>query len=609
MDRITQFRRVIGLSAAGLIAGVGVSASALAAGPIVAAAAPGFIPASTLGPILGPIQGSEPFNQELLSPAPAGEARFGSAVAVSTNTVVVGAPGDMTAGPDAGAVHVFLRDEITGAFSAAQELRPTSVGPFDRFGAAVAVGGNLLVIGAKGDDGAAPNAGAAYVFRRFGFAAPFVLTQKLVAPNGGVSDCFGASVAVLGNKIAIGAPRADETAFDAGTVYSYTFDFATGITTLDGVIQDPSGRAGDGFGEALAVSPGTLAIGAGRLDAPSGVQNTGGVLIYEAQGPSHQLAWVKVQTLFPGTPSAFAGFGSVLAMEPPRPGAAGTLVVGAPEAQSPQNAISKGSVSVFTSALPVQWSEVFCYGLQESGSGNRLGASVAVEGDAVLVGAPGRTPAGTTLDNVGSVDLLRRSAGSAWAVERTIDLPGANESWFVGSAVAMGAGLPIIGARGAWSVAGVEGRGAAWSVCHTWAPLGDLLCAPAVPNSTGTPASLVAHGSEVATARNVILEAGFLPRFSFAYALASKDSGFSALPGGSQGNICLTGAVGRIVQEFRQAGTDGRISIALDTTTMPQPNGAESIAAGETWWFQVWYRDANPGVTSNFTDAVGITFH
>ncbi|MFT7075416.1 MAG: hypothetical protein ACJA0P_001420, partial [Planctomycetota bacterium] len=134
MDRITQFRRVIGLSAAGLIAGVGVSASALAAGPIVAAAAPGFIPASTLGPILGPIQGSEPFNQELLSPAPAGEARFGSAVAVSTNTVVVGAPGDMTAGPDAGAVHVFLRDEITGAFSAAQELRPTSVGPFDRFG-------------------------------------------------------------------------------------------------------------------------------------------------------------------------------------------------------------------------------------------------------------------------------------------------------------------------------------------------------------------------------------------------------------------------------------------------------------------------------------------
>ncbi len=551
---------------------------------------------------------AEPFNQALVAPSVAELAQFGSALAVSEKTVVVGAPGDSSAGTAAGAVHVYLRDELTGAFTETQVLQPPTLTAFDRFGGAVAVGGNVLVVGAKGDDEVAPNAGAAYVYRRFGFGAPFTLTNKLVAPNGGVSDCFGASVAVLANKLAVGAPRSDETAFDAGAVYTFTFDFQANQASYDGPLLDPTGAAGDGFGTALAISPAVLAVGSARLDAPSGPQNTGAVVVYEAQGSGTSPVWVKVQTIFPSVPSSYAGFGSALAMEPPRPGTSGTLVIGAPEAQPLQSNVHKGSVSVYTSGLPVQWSEAFQYGLQEAGSGNRLGASVAVEGDVILAGAPGREPLGGQDENVGSMDLLRFSSGTGWAVERTIEMPGASDSWFVGEAVALRSGYPLVGAPGAVLDSGLEDQGTAWSVCHTWAPLGELLCAPAVPNSTGHPASLVARGSAVASARSLTLEAAFLPRHSFAYALASKDSGFAAGPGGSQGNLCLAGAVGRLVHDYRQAGNDGRIEIVINTHSIPQPAGATSAVAGETWWFQVWYRDANPSVTSNFTDAVELQF-
>ena len=559
-------------------------------------------------PPASPAQG-QPFNQQIDSPVVTQSTRFGTGVAVSATNAVVGAPGDSVAGPDSGVVHVFERDPVSGAYNLDQSLRPTGVGPFDRFGEAIAFGGNILVVGAKGDDTAAPNAGAVYVFRRFGAAGTFQLTNKLVAPNAGISDCFGSAVAVTGNVIAVGAPRADETALDAGSVYLYDFDFSANTATYNGTITDPNGLAGDGFGTAVASAPGTIAVGAARLDSPSGLQNTGGVVVYDLNGSSSAPAWTKVQTIYPEPPSAYAGFGSSLAMVPPRPGVEGTLVVGAPEAKNPQTQVSKGSVSIYSSQLPVQWTLEYTYGTQLPGSGNRLGASVAIGDGMALAGAPGRYPAGSIERNFGSVDLIREFAVGGWAVEKTIELPGVDEGWYVGEDVALSGGYPVIGAPGAELGPGTFGEvGTAWSVAHTWAPLGELLCAPAVPNSTGRSASLVARGSAFASAGDVTLEVAFMPRFSFAYAVVSRQSGFSAGPGGSQGNICLSGAIGRMTDVFQQSGLDGRITIPVNLSVIPQPLGPVAVAAGDTWWFQVWYRDANPTVTSNFTDAIGVQF-
>ncbi|MEL6430088.1 MAG: hypothetical protein AAFZ87_03585 [Planctomycetota bacterium] len=47
---------------------------------------------------------------------------------------------------------------------------------------------------------------------------------------------------------------------------------------------------------------------------------------------------------------------------------------------------------------------------------------------------------------------------------------------------------------------------------------------------------------------------------------------------------------------------------ALDLTAAATPSGFTSVQPGDTWYFQAWHRDSNPGVTSNFTDGVRVQF-
>ena len=83
------------------------------------------------------------------------------------------------------------------------------------------------------------------------------------------------------------------------------------------------------------------------------------------------------------------------------------------------------------------------------------------------------------------------------------------------------------------------------------------------------------------------------------------------LAGGAQGDICIAGAsVGRYVGpgQVRNSGGNGFFELAIDLDQHPTPNGLVSVLPGETWHFQCWYRDANPGPTSNFTEAQRVLF-
>ncbi|MEM1451345.1 MAG: hypothetical protein AAGI22_19660 [Planctomycetota bacterium] len=143
------------------------------------------------------------------------------------------------------------------------------------------------------------------------------------------------------------------------------------------------------------------------------------------------------------------------------------------------------------------------------------------------------------------------------------------------------------------------------------ATIGTPYCGPAVANSTGAPAELNAFGSPIASIGNVTLRATDLPTTSFGFFLASRQQGFVANPGGSQGNLCVGGAIGRYVGpgQIQNSGTDGTFGLDLDLNQIPQPNGAVAVQSGEIWNFQAWYRDAVGGsATSNFTNGVEITF-
>ncbi len=140
--------------------------------------------------------------------------------------------------------------------------------------------------------------------------------------------------------------------------------------------------------------------------------------------------------------------------------------------------------------------------------------------------------------------------------------------------------------------------------------LGSNYCT-AVQNSTGSISEMSAVGSLAVASNSVLLGASDMPAFAFAFFITSQVQGFTMNPGGSSGNLCVAGAVGRYVGpgQIQQAGTAGTISLAIDLTQIPQPLGFVSAGAGETWNFQAWYRDSSPsGPTSNFTNGLSITF-
>ncbi len=138
-------------------------------------------------------------------------------------------------------------------------------------------------------------------------------------------------------------------------------------------------------------------------------------------------------------------------------------------------------------------------------------------------------------------------------------------------------------------------------------PLGTPECG-ANPNSTGRPGSIQAFGSRVISDGALRLVASDLPNASTGYFLTSRQAGFVALPGGSQGNLCLAGPIGRYVSQIGFTAGDGFFSFTIDSASMPQPTGTVPTLAGETWRFQCWFRDANPTSTSNFTNATAVTF-
>ena len=140
-------------------------------------------------------------------------------------------------------------------------------------------------------------------------------------------------------------------------------------------------------------------------------------------------------------------------------------------------------------------------------------------------------------------------------------------------------------------------------------PLGTRYCTPAVANSTGLPSSISAFGSPRRVDEDVTLTASGLPTNTFGFFLTSRDQGFAAGPGGSMGDLCLGGAIGRYVApgQVLNSGAAGAFSLPLDLDATPTPTGLVSIAAGETWNFQAWHRDSQIGIpTSNFTDGVAV---
>ena len=137
--------------------------------------------------------------------------------------------------------------------------------------------------------------------------------------------------------------------------------------------------------------------------------------------------------------------------------------------------------------------------------------------------------------------------------------------------------------------------------------LGMRSCSPAVINSTGAPAILHATGSATVSDQDLQLATIQLPNQQFGYYLCSQTTANVPGPGGSMGVLCLGGQIGRFTGQVASTGAAGHIAILVDILQLPVGSGT-SVQPGDSWTFQLWYRDATPTPTSNFSDALTIGF-
>ncbi len=362
---------------------------------------------------------------------------FGFSVGISGDTIVVGArkeassattvngnESDNSAG-EAGAAYVFFRDD--GVWTQQAYLKASNAEAGDRFGCAVAVSGNTVLVGAnfeasasidngggEGNNGA-PEAGAAYVFVRNGIN--WSQQAYLKAHNARNDDEFGYSVAISGDTAVVGAWGENSDAVgvnnigfghlaDSGAAYV----FRRGGTTWsqEAYLKASNTDMQDFFGWSVAVDGDTAVVGA---------------------------EWER---------SASAGVNGD---------------------QGNNDTFGTGAAYVFVRAEGV-WAQQAYLKASNPGENDFFGGSVAVSGDFVVVGAVGEGSNSTGIDGdesndsanfAGAVYVFARN-GSAWRQQSYVKASNTAHSAFFGRAVAVDGRSLVVGASGEDSNAvGVNG--------------------------------------------------------------------------------------------------------------------------------------------------------
>lgn len=297
----------------------------------------------------------------------------GYGLAVDGNTMLVGARGSDTIALNGGSIYAFTR--TTTGWQQAQKLVFPTAAVGDEIGTALAARGSVGIAGAP----LRGTAGKAFILRLDGGA--WSVASEIGDATLAANSEFGAAVACTEDVIAIGAPASPETvgAF-AGRVrlYNRAGTQWTQGAALTAAFPDP----GDRFGFAVAMSGPWLAISApGDDDA---AVNAGCVWLYR-NGPSGYTFFRKINCPLPATQAANASFGQSVAL------AGDTLVVGASQA----GVSGTSSGAAFRYQLSAKSVTLAATYLPPAASTNaQFGFSVATDGTAVVVGAPGLVASG-----------------------------------------------------------------------------------------------------------------------------------------------------------------------------------------------------------------------
>lgn len=236
-------------------------------------------------------QDEEPFwtwETKLLPPFGSDNVRFGRAVSISGLTTLIGAQGEMNA---TGAAYVFRRQLVMPqgfVWTQQARLQASDGEPADAFGSAVAITGTTALVGAYGDDDAGPAVGAAYVFR-YDLYSPDVWTleAKLLAPDGAETDWIGRSAGLSDDIAAVAAPGVALYGDLSGAAYTWNLADTDGDGVgdeCDSCPDTPAGLAVDNYG--CTVRFGACCAPQGCIDRLSGDACEMGRGLYQGNGTS-----------------------------------------------------------------------------------------------------------------------------------------------------------------------------------------------------------------------------------------------------------------------------------------------------------------------------------
>ena len=398
-----------------------------------------------------------------------GNDRFGNSVAISDDTIVVGATGEGSsangvngdqgnnAAAGAGAAYVFLRNGTT--WSQEAYLKASNPDAGDAFGESVAISGDTLVVGAhlessnangvNGTQGnnAAASAGAAYVFVRNGSA--WSQQAYLKASNPDANDNFGRAVAISGDTIVAGASQegsaadgvnggsgaeGDNSAFRAGA--AYVFARSGSSWSQEAYLKASNSAGGDSFGTSVAISGNTLVVGASAeasdADGVNGDETdnsaptAGAAYVFARAGST----WSQRAYLKASNSDAVDRFGASVSID------AGTIVVGASGeasngfSEADNSLTGAGAAYLFQQDASGLWQQTGYLKAENVGNGgDQFGTSVAVSGGEVVVGSPFEDGDGNALNN----DLSSNSgAAYTFAVPAALFQGDAYDVWIAG---------------------------------------------------------------------------------------------------------------------------------------------------------------------------------
>jgi len=307
--------------------------------------------------------------------------QFGTSVAISAGTLVVGAPNKTVSGhSNQGTTYVFTLSG--GSWSQTAELTSSDGATGDAFGCSVSVsvpasGSSTILVGATGHAvGGNSGQGSAYVFTSSG--SSWSQAAELTSSDGAAGDQFGNSISLVGHTAVVGAVH-HAIGGSALQGAAYVFAYSSGLWSQTDELTSSDGAAGDLFGQSVVLSGSTIVIGA---DGHSVGANTaqGAAYIFNLSGSS----WSQTAELTSSDGAAHDNFGSSVAMW------GSTIVVGANAHMVDGNA-GEGSTYSFAQVVgsgSATWTQTGEFAATDGGAQDEFSSQVAISGTTILAGAP-----------------------------------------------------------------------------------------------------------------------------------------------------------------------------------------------------------------------------